>query len=330
MRIYITFDYEMYLGPEVGSVERCLIEPTKRLCHIASKHRAHFVFFVDVLFLIKMRDYITKSPIIKGSYDAIVEQLKTLHSLGHDLQLHLHPQWFYSQYDLEANKWMMDYNHYKLDDCPLCDIKQIINEGIGFLQTIIGQSPKAYRAGGYCFPNDNDTIRLLADSGIIIDSSVLPNEKNDHGTQSYNYTDVQNCKPYFFSTDIHVPQCNGLILEFPIFNFAISHLKRYFINKILERVHGDDLVLWGDGKGIGCMQKEKRNLDIFGKVMMRASVDSTNAHWLSSSYTKARKQSVENLVIIGHPKRQSNYSLKCLDNFLANINNNDQIHVFSE
>ena len=38
MYIYITFDYEMFLGPNIGSVDKCLIEPTNRIMEIGDKY----------------------------------------------------------------------------------------------------------------------------------------------------------------------------------------------------------------------------------------------------------------------------------------------------
>ena len=48
MNIYITLDYELFLGPKTGSVDKCLIEPTYNLCKVVSKHGSKMVFFIDV------------------------------------------------------------------------------------------------------------------------------------------------------------------------------------------------------------------------------------------------------------------------------------------
>ena len=51
MKIHFTFDYELFFGKNVGSVEKCMIEPTKQLLGKLEKVEALATFYVDIGFL---------------------------------------------------------------------------------------------------------------------------------------------------------------------------------------------------------------------------------------------------------------------------------------
>ena len=60
MNIYITLDYELFFGPDSGTVENCIIEPTEQLLNIVDPLGVKFVCFVDSGYLLalekQMRD----------------------------------------------------------------------------------------------------------------------------------------------------------------------------------------------------------------------------------------------------------------------------------
>ena len=51
MKIFLTYDYELFFGDPTGSVEKCIIEPTQRLLEIAKRTGARYTFFIDVGYL---------------------------------------------------------------------------------------------------------------------------------------------------------------------------------------------------------------------------------------------------------------------------------------
>ena len=57
--IFVTFDYELFFGVQTGTAENCLLDPTNRLIQMAEKYQARFTFFVDVLYLMKLKEYST-------------------------------------------------------------------------------------------------------------------------------------------------------------------------------------------------------------------------------------------------------------------------------
>lgn len=331
MKIYITFDYELFLGPETGSVDACLLKPTYELLNIAKRNNVSFVFFVDTLYLLKMKEFANDSYSLRKGYMSIMEQLNVLHQNGQDLQLHLHPQWYYSSYDLLNEKWLMDYKHYKLSDCDEYDISMMIEKSCHLLQEITGKVPVSYRAGGYSFYRNKNVVDIFNKNGIIIDSSVVLKEKSETLFQSYDYSSVTKSNVFYFDFDNRCYTPDGIMKEYPIFSVKVLHILRIIVNKTLSFIYGHKLKPFGDGEGVGVINSpHNKNCfkTIFERVSIRASADANNSFWLSILYSIAKRRNSEIFVIIGHPKRQSPYSMTKLEDFLKRKRKEDVICNF--
>lgn len=334
MEVFFTFDYEMFLGPETGSVENCLLRPTEKLMDIAKRHKVHFVFFVDVLYLLKMRELADKCPKLKEDYANVYGQLQMLQKEGHDLQLHIHPQWYYSEYDTKNEKWLLDYNHYKLDDCAVDDVEWMFNEGVSFLKSIKGDRPICYRAGGYSFPQRSELIAVIRKNGITKDSSVLMGEKADTEFQMYDYSSVNHSCTYTFSDCIKKNDVKGCFEEYPIATKTIWRYKKSIVDRFVCKKEGNSMIVYGDGQGIGALRSTRGKVDrglgsIMEKTLIKASVDNGNATWISYIVRNMRKKKSPLIVLIGHPKNQSNYSLNKIDQLLSTSLKNDIIVTFA-
>ena len=325
-RTYITFDYELFLGKETGTVENSLLRPTERYVALADscqKKQVKFVFFVDTLYLLKLKEFSRTSPQLLTDYQSITKQLKDLVSKGHDAQLHLHPQWFYASYNDDNAKWDLDFEHYKLSDCPLPDVEKMLKESLEELEQITGYRPTAFRAGGYCFPTDPEYVELFRKYGVVEDSSVRMGVKAVGKYQSYDYSTVTGFYSYRFSGSITQKDDSGVFTEYPISVIKVNPV-RYFAQTIrARRKHAAQLRVMGDGKGVGTtLPRSQRWLQtikrFFNPVYMSASVDSTNAMWLNEVYEQAMKAKSDTMVIIGHPKNCTDFGLKGLEEFVRN------------
>lgn len=323
MNTYITFDYELFLGTETGTVESCLLEPVRKFVSLSEEFggQVKFVFFVDSLYLLKLREYSIESTELQQDYDGIVRQLRNLTDKGHDVQLHLHPQWFYSTYDYQSKRWLLDFEHYKLSDCSLDDVETMLHDSICLLEEIVGYKPTAFRAGGYSYPNEQRYIKLFEKYNILQDSSVRVGASAEGKYQTYDYTEVRSFSSYRFSDDIVKENNLGIFTEFPITVIQINPI-RYFLKTLYaRRKYQSELKISGDGKGVGATLPRSRQitdriLRLFKPVLMSASVDLTNVQWLDEAFKVATESKSDTFVIIGHPKNCTNYSLMCFRNFL--------------
>jgi|GEM_PF-609944 hypothetical protein len=331
MKTLITFDYELFSGSNPGSVENSLIKPTERLRQIAKQYDVKFVFFVDILYLLKAKEIAVFSKKVDEDFKLIVGQLFALSADGHDLELHIHPQWYYSSFDFDSNHWIIDMDHFKISDCPREDVELMITEAVNYLTSIkqlchhsnAKYGAISYRAGGYSFPNEQWFYDLLKRLNIKIDSSVLLASKDDSKYQHFDYSMINTPNTYKFENNLKKEDKNGYFWEIPISGVKIMSLFYCMETFLLRLLHKKDLIVCGDGVGIKSSRIGRkyiyinRFLMLFKGAVVHASIDGTSGFYLSYIYNWVKRQSGDVFVVIAHPKTQNEYGLKCLSTFLS-------------
>ena len=159
MRTLLTLDYELFNGLNSGTVQNCLITPTEELLKVLDKHGFKATFFVDTVFLNRLTSLKSDIPALQNDWNLIERQLKRLSNRGHQLQLHLHPQWFNAKY--ENGKWESVLTDYKLSDMREEEVELMFIEGCRLIQQVCGGSPIAFRAGAYCLQTFSETRNAL-------------------------------------------------------------------------------------------------------------------------------------------------------------------------
>lgn len=325
MNIYITLDYELFMGKKTGTPMNCLFKPMNMLCSVAEKHGARFIVFVDAAYLLRLKE------LECDDFKSVCENIKELEFRGHDIEMHFHPQWLYSEN--KDGLWDMNLGIYKISDMPKVHVLQKFKEAKELLDSLIGRRTIAFRAGGYSLNSYPKYIQLFRDNDLFIDSSVLGRNKVDSQFQSYDYSISPMKSRWRFSTDVCFEDPKGSFYEYPISTSPkISGFKYYLHKRRLSRQFGNNSI-FGDGFGIGLYQnKLSRFLSLFRSLLIGksipASIDGILSQDLTHIYNLCRKESRSNMVIIGHPKNASEKSLKQLDDFLALVTSNDTVTTF--
>src|SRR5438093_10466738 len=126
---FFTLDYEIY-GNGTGSLNDLVYEPAERLRKIFGKFNAPFVNFVEVAELEQIEACRTDSAI-----DVVKRQIKELSEEGHEIALHLHPQWYNARYD--NGRWILDYSEYNLCTLSRPRITQIVTQSLAYMRRIL-------------------------------------------------------------------------------------------------------------------------------------------------------------------------------------------------
>lgn len=92
----------------------------------------------------------------KYGEEVIADIARTIHSRGHDLELHTHPRPMYSPYGMSQ--------------APFEEQVEILEKGIALVQRWVGKRVVAHRAGA--FLANGDTLRALAAVGLAADCSL--------------------------------------------------------------------------------------------------------------------------------------------------------------
>lgn len=319
MNIFLTFDYEIFFGEVSGSVDKCMIEPTNELLSLAKKHNLSLTFFWDIgHYLALQRQELIFSELASDKLK-IEKQLKTVLSEGHDIQLHIHPHWEKANYDGE--KWKMNLqNHYKLSDFNSEERNSIFEKYTSALSNFKGQAAVAFRAGGWCIQPFSDFEPMFQKNGIRIDSSTMPGVKWFSEQYQLDFSNLKTSEPFRFSNDVCIEDPEGRYTEYPICSTYYSpwfFWKLYVLGRIFPKKHK----MIGDGNFIP-QPDGKWNSLTKGKIH-HASVDGYFANELQTILKHKRKAGENTMVIIGHPKSLTKFSLKKLEKFmLKNVNSN--------
>ena len=306
-KILITLDYELFFGNS-GTIEKTIINPTEKLLEILDKYNIKASFFVDSGYIIKLKEYMNDFEVLKKDYDLITQQVKKLSKEEHDIQLHIHPHWEDSFFDGE--NWVFDTNRYKLSNFSDLEIDDVVKRYSSVLEGITSIKPSVFRAGGWCIQPFDKMADALYKYGIRIDSTIFPEGKTITPSKSFDFTNTPVKNNWRFSEDPLIEVENGNFFEIPISSVTTTPL--FYFKFILNKFFGgEQQKAYGDGSAISNSKKHIFEL-LLKPSSSVASIDGFKATLLD----KCANQNKEQLVLIGHPKAFSPFSLKELDSFI--------------
>lgn len=317
MKILLTLDYELFLGSRTGDVQHCLVEPLNAMSAQTDPYGVKYTIFVDATFLYKLESLRKRFPRLDKEYVMVVAHIQQLVSQGHDIQLHIHPNWFYSAYDGE--QWRLDQQHYKLSDLSSADRETIFLNAKQLLDDIVGYSTIAFRAGGFSAQPTNMLSSLFDKTGIIVDASVCPGMVYNSPHQTYDYAVCPTSDMWRFSADICRPEQNGKYIEFPITMSQASPL--FYCKLIANRFLGKQAYRpYGNGVAVQTSRDDIwRRLT--RKTPFMATIDGYKISELRRIYTQRAKQHYEYFTVLGHPKLATPYSINKLGAFCECVHN---------
>jgi len=151
-------------------------------------------------------------------------------------------------------------------------------------------------------------------AGIKLDSTVFKEGHFDKGGYFY---DFRNCPDKFkwrFDDDLCEEKLKGAFLEMPIGNINIHPLffwRLFGMGRLDPKNHKPI----GDGYPIPSPGLRKKYLTQRNNHVV--SMDGYFVNLLSKSVKKYKREGAEELVVIGHPKACTEYSLKKLEKFIS-------------
>jgi hypothetical protein len=311
MKIYLTLDYEIYFGEKHGTIEKCMLYPTSELIRIAEKHDVRFSFFVDAGFILKLNEFRKQFPQLEKEYQAITEQVRYLATTGHDVQLHIHPHWEDSYYTGE--KWIINVSRYKLSDFNETEIADIVYRYKQVLVELTNKKIFAFRAGGWCIQPFSKLKKAFVENGITLDSSVFRSGYFESKEYAYNFIAAPDKDIYKFEDDVLIENEAGFFTELPISPIKNSPLffwKLFLLGRKNPYLHKP----LGDGQAMPAPGYRKKLLTKFTNNPV--SVDGYNSHLLTKALKRLNKRKLEHMVIIGHPKALSRYSIEKIEAFV--------------
>jgi hypothetical protein len=324
MEIFFTFDYELFFGDRSGSAEKCLLEPTEELLKIAQRTATRFTFFVDVGYIVKLREEKKKYPSLEKDFSAVCNQLETLVNNGHDLQLHIHPHWKDSFYD--GTRWVMDTSRYKFADFSDSDAGLIFESYYNELKNYC-PSPVAFRAGGWCIQPFEKFKPSFKKFGIIYDSSIYKGGSRFSEQYNFDFSNAPSKTSWHFEDDPLTENQNGIFVELAM-NAQIFSPLFFWKLFLLGRLNSKQHKYVGDGTALGIRGYRKKLLT--QSTLHCTSVDGYFTSEVESAIRKTNKKNSGNeFVVLGHPKAMTKYSLRKLEEIIRTLQKDNSIHSFT-
>ena len=175
LNIIITIDYEIF-GNGAGDVRNHMIFPTEKMLQICDRHEVPITIMFEKIEYLKFIEYDTVLTTDLGysPSEYIRNQLINAMRRGHDVQLHIHPQWIDAKY--ENRRWMIPNPHRSIDDLSHNEIEELITNGKFELENLLKPNNPNYTCSAMRLTNmpwsqaPSEVISPMKRNGIKIHS----------------------------------------------------------------------------------------------------------------------------------------------------------------
>ena len=325
IHLLLTADYEIF-GNGTGDVRCCLINPTEHLLNLCDKYGARLTLFFEVC-----EYWAFQRAEAEGKLDGLCRpsvemefQSKKALKRGHDVQLHIHPQWLGAA--MEDGYWKLNFNWWRVPDVPhgigtmddLFSLRGLLWKGKETLEQMLRTVKKdyeclAFRAGACCVQPEEKVLQAMRDVGLQVDSSLYYGGYSDRQPTVYDFRDVLDGPfPFRVGTSFKDKVESGGVLEVPIFSVWRRSSPFRYLRRLMS---GENRRTWRQVPPPGCEggslvpappRQSKPNRILKKKVGI---FDFCNLPWntmvalLEHALKISRRKCLEMPVVaIGHPK----------------------------
>lgn len=221
LRPIFTLDYEIH-GNGEGCPYRLMVEPTARLLDLFDRYGAKLTIMAEVAEIAQYGRYAEECGVDRFHFTDIVRQLEDAVRRGHDVQLHLHPSYVNAR--AVDGRWQQDWGEYDFASLRIDRMNELVKFGKLFLEELLRPVDASYRcdvfrAANWSVVPSHNVVRVLAENGFRIDSSVFKYGRRDKGVQ-FDYGSAPSpLVPWRVSDDDMCTRSEaGRLWEFPIYS----------------------------------------------------------------------------------------------------------------
>jgi hypothetical protein len=245
--LIITLDYELF-GNGSGQVRRDIIEPTNRLLTLCDRYSAKLTIMLEVgeYWALKQAEADGSLDLDYSPAGEIEKQARDAVRRGHDVQLHMHPQWLDARY--ENGRWHLNFDLIRMSDVGcvsgsgqgVSGISAVLRRGKRTLETMLVGADLAYecvafRAGGFCIQPAGEVIEAMRDVGLWADSSVAPGQTSQEPCP-IDFRAASGRSGFWWTTRQSVVDRGRAyegVLEFPVYTEMKPYLCNFKLSKLI-------------------------------------------------------------------------------------------------
>lgn len=310
--ILITIDYEIS-GNGTGDVRRLMIEPTAELMRILAAYKIQMTVFFEIEEFLIFQKYAAMLEVAWGynPADEIELQLSQMVCAGHEIGLHLHPQWIGASYD--GRQFILAPKNQCLSDVYKTEgeLSVYLESRAAALTKLVRKYDPAYqifsfRAGGHALRPEKMTLKILRKIGIKAESSVVNGLYRKGSGMDVDYRDAPPDLGYWRVRDnvCEVDPC-GEIIEFPVYTRQQPEYKKLTINRIRAKFFSSSRPVAVMRYGLSRMDIPKTPWGLWGHLFKNTPLKFDFCHMTSSemmSFLGNSEKPHYPLTMIGHSK----------------------------
>ena len=192
-------DWELS-GNGSGDVRALQFEPLRKLAGIYNALGIHGSFNAEVMQQLTFRKHESDYPELKVAADEWEEVLIDAFRQGHDVQLHIHPQWRDAQY--VDGQWRLT-SSWSILTYSAEDAFEMLSTGKDYLETLLRRVDPNYRcvsfrSGAWCIAPSPHMLELLVKLGIVFDMSIVAGVRYETRNIKLDYTHCEEeFLPYY-------------------------------------------------------------------------------------------------------------------------------------
>lgn len=199
--IHLAFvdDWELS-GNGSGDIRQLQFEPLRRLVSIYNRLGIHGSFNAEVMQQLTFRQHQDQHQELKVLADEWDDVVRETFRQGHDIQLHIHPQWQNAQY--EDGRWKLTAD-WSILNYSREAAQQMLQRGKEYLENLLkGVDPNyrcvSFRSGAWCIAPSPHMLDVLVKLGIVFDMSIVAGVKYDTRNIKLDYTECEEqFLPYY-------------------------------------------------------------------------------------------------------------------------------------
>ena len=192
-------DWELS-GNGSGDIRQLQFEPMRRLSSIYNRLGIRGSFNAEVMQQITFRQHQAPDNELKRLADEWDDIVSETFRQGHDIQLHVHPQWDNAEYQNGRWKLTADWSilNYSRDDAL-----RMLRQAKEYLENLLKGVDRNYRcvsfrSGAWCIAPSPHMLDLLVELGIVFDMSIVAGVKYDTRNIKLDYTSCEEeFLPYY-------------------------------------------------------------------------------------------------------------------------------------
>jgi len=199
--IYLAFvdDWELR-GNGSGDPRELQFRPMRELVRIFNRHGVRGSFNAEVMQQLTFRKFQKQHAELLRLADDWDTNVRESYLQGHDIQLHIHPQWCEAAY--EHGQWRLTADWNILNHPPEVAL-EMITAGCGYLEGLLRPIDSTYhcisfRSGAWCIAPSRHILGLLVRLGIVFDMSIVGGVLYNTKNVQLDYSDCEESfLPYY-------------------------------------------------------------------------------------------------------------------------------------